>query len=264
MQASHERPIFEFSMKHLLTLSQSARRSIQYPALGIVGASVFLLSACDKKEKAQTNEDTPQEAPQTNPEDTPNISPEQQKAEAIIKKHPDLEKVRIQDKKIHIQNVHTGLGLVLTFQDVIDGKYSFIEGKANPDIAPPQEPDTTPKTAHDSKDWGKVPEWVPRYPDAKVQQGAMHTPRSNGSIWGTVTFTHSDSIDKIAKTLTERFKKNGLEPISDYKEEAQMSLVFATPKNPIGEALEKRQASCSLSRSGSNTTVSIQYSYGMK
>ncbi|MBT8043359.1 MAG: hypothetical protein KJO79_00285, partial [Verrucomicrobiae bacterium] len=118
---------------------------------------------------------------------------------------------------------------------------------------------TQPLQNENGSDWGKTPNWIPRYPGAAIPYGSMHAPLKDGSIWGNITITHSDSEDLIVEFLKREFLEQGFKLTANVKRKGSSYVVFKRLK----EGEEKRHVTCTLSESGGKTRVSIQYSYGM-
>lgn len=219
---------------------------------------------CKPAKEESTTKETQEQGPQTDPLQTAAIQQ--------IESDPDVELVEITEGKVHLRNVHTKLGVVLPFQDVIDGKYDAVKGdeaKAALIVPPLKSGKLAPEHAHDSNDWGKSPAWLPHYPELSIQPGHVHGPKPDGSVWGQISGTHSDSIADIREFLIKELKNNGLELGNELKKENQATLIFVNfstdPNDPEAKTpTEKRKAFFTLARRGATTLVTIQYSYGMK
>ncbi len=191
----------------------------------------------------------------------------QKSAEKVIEADPNIELVEVLGDKIHIRNVFTQIGMELSFQEIIDGNYKAIQGgeaEAGNALKARDSGKMDEAKAHDSNDWGKTPEWVPRYPGLKINPNQIHGPKQDGSVWGQLSTTHEDDIKKISDYLIAEFKSSGLELNADMVKETTSVLVFRNQMPGQEQDGEKRQVTCSLSQQGGITHLLIQYAYGME
>ncbi|MGB0775266.1 MAG: hypothetical protein ACPG32_00395 [Akkermansiaceae bacterium] len=238
-------------MRNTFSLSRSITAVVVAPALALS------LSMCEKEATDQS--------PETSSE-TPAKSALQLAAEKTIAEHPDVELVEVMGEKIHLRNVHTNIGLILPFQDIIDGKFDRIKGDAGKvgNILKPRETGkVTADKPHEPGDWGKVPTWIPRYPDLVIEPNAMHSPRNDGSIWGLTIGNHTDEPAAIRAFYVKELAAQGLELRSDGKRGDALSLVFQTSKPKDKTAKANRFTSILLEPYGGRTRVTIQYQYDM-
>ncbi len=230
------------------------------PAL-IATTPLLWLPSCNKKETSATAENTTPAAEHK--------SAEQIAAEKIVREHPNIELVECKDGKAHIQNVYTKLGLILSYQDIIDKKFDSIAGgeAEAAQILPPHKTGILQAAkGHDDHDWGKTPEWMPRLENAKVQPNAQHFPRRDGSVWGQLSFTHPDSIQTLRDLLVDAYARQDMIIDLEMPGEDKLTLIFTTPfdKNKPQPEKELRRVVHNITRQGNTTTVIIQYTYGMK
>jgi len=215
------------------------------------------LTMCKPKDEAGKSDSTAT---------TVQASPLQLLAEKTIKEDPNVELVEVLGDKIHLRNVYTQIGMELTFQEIIDGKYEKIqggEGEAGNVLKAHSPEKLNEGKAPNTADWGKSPAWVPRYPGLKIQGNPMHAPKQDGSMWGYLSTSHKDSIKKISDYYVEKFKASGLVLSADMRKETSAVLVFRNQMPDQAQDGEKQSATISLNRQGTLTTVIIQYAYGM-
>ena len=214
-------------------------------------ASVILLSlltlvSCEEK----TGQETAQVPPK---KEAPAPDSIEQTALRIITEHPNLAIIQTSEESIHFKNKYTELELELPFQKIIDGDYKVLAAIGEDYL---KDPILSKKKKYT---WGKTPEWIPRYPGAEPQYGAMHAPRPDGSIWGNINAVHPDSKEDIKAFLITQFTARGMVLDSESSHNGADILIF---KEPNAEE-EKRQVTYTLKRRGEHTRMGIQYSYGM-
>lgn len=210
---------------------------------------LLILPACKKTPETTTNPASngpPQEL--TTPHDDLQLT-----AEKLIGDHPNLAIIETKDGLVRFKNKYSQLTLSLSYQHIIDGKYKVL-AKTGPEYLnnPILKPAPTP-------DWGKSPEWIPHFPKAVVQRGAMHSPLRDGSIWGNINVICPDTLDNVKKFYTTQFIELGV-PLHTEATRNDTLIIIFQKKN---EGEEKRQATCTLRVHGEQTRISIQYSYGM-
>lgn len=194
-------------------------------------------------------------------------NPLQKTAEKVIKADPNVELVKVLGDKMHIRNVYTQIGMELPFQEIIDGNYKAIQGDEADagNILQARDSGTMNSAkAHDSNDWGKTPEWVPRYLGLKIHPNQIHGPKQDGSIWGQISTSHKDGIKQITDYLVTEFKSSGLLLRSDLVKETSAILVFRNHMPGQDQDEEKRQVTCSINQQEGITHLIIQYAYGME
>lgn len=237
-------------MKHL-------KHDTVWKIIAIACLAVFSLSACQKQET--TNSDDTQQRPE------PRKNDQQIAAEKIINDNPDIIIVEVVgDNKLHIRNKHTMLGMILPFQDIIDGKYDSIKTAPEKTTKAAQNSTQPGEVKNISDSWGQTPDWIPHIKDAKVRPNSMHKKKEDESIWGQLTFTHPDPVDKLSQNIKSEMVKKGLKLHAEESNEGKTFFIFASPNHTKATGPEKRQASYMLKRKDSNTYVTIQYSQGGK
>lgn len=193
----------------------------------------------------------------------------QRQAEKVIENDPNVELVEVQGDMLLIQNKHTKRTLTLPFQMIIDGHYPMIQEdkamaerilaiqKANNKGAA-KSPASTKAAA-----WKKTPNWIPRYPGLEIEPSQMHIPQEDGTIWGYLRGTHSDTLEKVRANLISAFKKTDLKLTRKMVEKNSSVMIFDNSHLIENETQEKRRVTCSITRRGELTHLAIQYSYGM-
>lgn len=234
-------------------------RSILFSAMSLTFG--FFINACKPKDPPATSEE--KEAPHTQ------ISLLQQQAQEVIENDPNVELVEVIGEKLHIQNKYTKRALTLPFQMIIDGHYQMIQEdkKLAESILRNQEANQKKAQPHplsmQSEGWGKTPTWIPRYPDIKLSPSKIHAPREDGSVWGQISGTHTESIEEIKGKIISEFEKSGLKLTRNFAEKDSVSMIFENSHTVEDESQERRKVNCTISKLGDKTQIAIQYSYGM-
>jgi hypothetical protein len=214
---------------------------------------LLILPACKKTPEATTSPTTNPTSNGPSQELATSRETSQLQAEKLIGDHPNLSIIETKDGQIHFKNKYSQLTLSLSYQAIIDGKYKVL-ATTGPEYlkSPILKPAPTP-------DWGKSPEWIPHFPQAVVQRGAMHSPLRDGSVWGNINVICPDTVENVKKFYTTQFIELGV-PLHTVSSRNDTTIVTFQKKN---EGEEKRQATCTLRVHGKQTRISIQYSYGM-
>lgn len=250
-------------------------RSLISIALPAVISVIFgiLSSACKPSETHSNSEETESSDSE--------ISRLQQQAQEVIENDPHVEIVKVVGEQLHIQNKYTKRSLTLPFQMVIDGHYEIVRedeklaasilknqgikakrGQFSPiSVQPKEGKSTTPSMK--SEGWGKTPSWIPRYPDIKLHPTKIHTPREDGSVWGNISGTHTDPLDKARENLISEFKKSGLKLTRNLAETDRVFMIFENNDAVNDDSQERRKVTCTISKREEETRISIQYHYGM-
>lgn len=234
--------------------------SLHALALAAILAACFAPVSCKPKE-------TPTPSAENKPSG-PKIPQAQRLAEEVIANDPNVELVEVVGDKMRIRNKYTKRSLTLPFQMIIDDQYPMIqedEATAKRILAIREANAKKKAPTHltmQTGGWGNTPEWIPRYPGLDLAPTRIHTPREDGSVWGNITGTHSDSVEKMTETLASEFEKSGLALTRRMAEKNAVYMIFETLPDDQDEAVEKRKVSCTLSRHGEKTRLSIQYTYG--
>ena len=210
---------------------------------------LLILPACKKTPESTTSPtfNGPSQELATSRENT------QLTAEKLIGDHPNLSIIETKDGLIRFKNKYSQLTLSLSYQDIIDGKYKVL-AMTGPEFL--KKPILKPAP---TSDWGKSPEWIPHFPKAVVQRGAMHSPLRDGSIWGNINVICPDTVENVKKFYTSQFIELGL-PLHTVSSRHDTVIIIFQKKT---EGEEKRQVTCTLRVHGEQTRISIQYSYGM-
>ena len=230
--------------------------------LSAILALCLTLSMC--KDTATT--DTGSAGKENTAEDTQKMDPKQLEAQKAIEADPDVELVEAKNGKIELRNVHTQIGMVLSFQDIIDGKYDAIKGgkaEAGKVLKPKDSAAMAKDGAEGNDNWGKAPKWLPRYPDLKISPGKIHGARKDGSIWGQISGTHRDPVEKMREQLIAGFKSSGMVLASEMNNENSITLIFENPpSDKPDEEQEKRRVGCAIRNAQGVTYLDMQYTYG--
>lgn len=187
-------------------------------------------------------------------------------AEKIIDADTNIEIVEVSEGKMHIQNIHTKLGLSLPFQEIIDGNYSSIQGGVAEAarILPSHPPMSLKMGGHNPNDWGRTPDWIPRYPKLSITSPPQHAPKSDGSIWGEISGTHTDTILHMRDALVSELVAAKIPLDYEKKSATRIDLMFRTVPDEEHPELEQRRVHCSLVRQGDLSYLTLQYLYGME
>lgn len=235
-----------------LTIKRTAALACAIPL------SLSLTMCKPSKEEKNTTE--------TSKPSQPISSPQQLAAEKVIQDDPDVQLVEVIGDKIIFSNVHSGLGVELPFQDIIDGKYDMVKGgvaEASKVLSPLRSGRLGHPDFYAIDPWGKSPPWIPRYPDLQMDVGAIHGPKQDGSIWGQISGSHKDSFKQIRDFIVLGFQEAHM-PLSMEKSEShKTTLFFETTVNEDDKDQENRKVKCIITRMEPRTHINIQYTYGM-
>lgn len=118
-------------------------------------------------------------------------NPEKTAAEMVVKLNPDLEMVSTDDTKgeMTIRN-KKGEVTTLSYKDISEGRITVRDQDGN-------------LTMLGTGDLSKVPEWVPRLPNASDEIGIMHSETTEQTT-GMFSATTSDPIETVEEFLKSR------------------------------------------------------------
>ncbi|WP_435895918.1 hypothetical protein [Oceaniferula spumae] len=233
------------------SISRSALKLSAAVALGLT------LTMCEKSKDTSTETSAPEEK---------QVDPKLLEAQKVIEDDPNVKFIRVVDDKIEFRNIYTDIGMILPYQDIIDGKYDAIKGgkaAASKVLIPKEKESIATGDGDDYKGWGKTPDWIPRYPDLVISPGKIHGTRKDGSVWGQISGSHRDSIEKMREQLIAGFQKSDMVLASELPGDASLSLIFENPPSDNDdESTVKRRVGCSLRHSNGTTFLDMQYTYG--
>ncbi|MES2309385.1 MAG: hypothetical protein V4507_11055 [Verrucomicrobiota bacterium] len=128
---------------------------------------------------------------------------------------------------------------------------STTEIKPNASIGSTPSSESSPTTVSENE---KAPEWVPFYPDAKVQD--QMNQKINGMAVGSLSETSSDDIKKIGEFFESKLKASGLQVEVTKEEEGEK----ITSINLVAQANEGKKG-CNVSIFSDESGQNINLSY---